>query len=163
MQLGFVFFQTTNITMEYRKPFLFTSVIKYFKFIEGFVWINYHYGRLIWFFNIDSAVLSPDMFPSDLFPQLVNFAEQLFLVPGQGFGYVYFAFGSDTKIGEVNSFLVNKLPSVRIEAIPHIPSRELDYYLWWCIFFKSWQWVRGRYISLLHLYARSAKQTPYVK
>ena len=57
------------------------------------------------------------MFPSDLFPQLVNFAEQLFLVPGQGFGYVYFAFGSDTKIGEVTSFLVNKLPSVRIEAI----------------------------------------------
>ena len=55
------------------------------------------------------------MFPSDLFPQLVNFAEQLFLVPGQGFGYVYFAFGSDTKIGEVTSFLVNKLPSVRIE------------------------------------------------
>ena len=67
------------------------------KFIEGSVWINYHYGRLIWFFNIDSAVLSPDMFPSDLFPQLVNFAEQLFLVPGQGFGYVYFAFGSDTR------------------------------------------------------------------
>ena len=87
------------------------------------------------------------MFPSDLFPQLVNFAEQLFLVPGQGFGYVYFAFGSDTKIGEVNSFLVNKLPSVRIEAIPHIPSRELDYYLWWCIFFKSWQWVRGREVT----------------
>ena len=54
-------------------------------------------------FNIDSAVLSPDMFPSDLFPQLVNFAEQLFLVPGQGFEYVYFAFGSDTKIGEVTS------------------------------------------------------------
>ena len=98
------------------------------KFIEGFVWINYHYGRLIWFFNIDSAVLSPYMFPSDLFPQLVNFAEQLFLVPGQGFGYVYFAFGSDTKIEEVTSFFVNKLPSVRIEAIPHIPSRELDYW-----------------------------------
>ena len=34
---------------------------------------------------------------------------------------------------------LNKLPSVRIEAIPHIPSVELDYYLWWCIFFKSWQ------------------------
>ena len=62
------------------------------------------------------------MFPSDLFPQLVNFAEQLFLVPGQGFGYVYFALGSDTKIGEVTSFLVSKLPSVRIDAIPHIPS-----------------------------------------
>ena len=51
------------------------------------------------------------MFPSDLFPQLVNFAEQLFLVSGQGFGYVYFAFGSDTKIGEVTSFLVNKQAS----------------------------------------------------
>ena len=45
------------------------------------------------------------MFPSDLFPQLVNFAEELFLVPGQGFGYVYFAFGTDTKIGEVLAFL----------------------------------------------------------
>ena len=48
------------------------------------------------------------MFPSDLFPQLVNSAEQLFVVPGQGFGCVYFAFGSDTKIGQVTSFLVNK-------------------------------------------------------
>ena len=101
------------------------------------------------------------MFPSDLFPQLVNFAEQLFLVPGQGFGYVYFAFGSDTKIGEVTSFLINKLPSVRIEAIPHIPSRELDYYLWWCIFLKSWQWVRGQYILLLHLYADSSPNRHY--
>ena len=101
------------------------------------------------------------MFPSDLFPQLVNFAEELFLLPGQGFGYVYFAFGTDTKIGEVTSFLVNKFPSVRIEAIPHIPSRELDYYLWWCIFLKSWQWVRGQYILLLHLYADSSPNRHY--
>ena len=101
------------------------------------------------------------MFPSDLFPQLVNFAEELFLVPCQGFGYVYFAFGTDTKIGEITSFLVNKLPSVRIEAIPHIPSGELDYYLSWCIFFKSWQWVRGQYILLLHLYADSSPNRHY--
>ena len=67
----------------------------------------------------------------------------------------------DTKIGEVTSFLVNKLPSVRIEAIPHIPSRELDYYLWWCIFLKSWQWVRGQYILLLHLYADSSPNRHY--
>ena len=52
------------------------------------------------------------MFPSDPFPQLVNLAEQPFLVPGQGFGYIHFAFRSDTKIGGVTSFLVNKLPSV---------------------------------------------------
>ena len=70
------------------------------------------------------------MFPSDPFPQLVNLTEQPFLVPGQGFGYIYFAFCRDTKIREVSSFLVNKLPSVCIEAIPRIPSRELDYYLW---------------------------------
>ena len=29
------------------------------------------------------------MFPSDPFSQLVNLAEQPFLVPGQGFGYIY--------------------------------------------------------------------------
>ena len=39
------------------------------------------------------------MFPSDPFPQLVKLTEQPFLVPGQG--YIYFAFCSDTKIGEV--------------------------------------------------------------
>ena len=82
------------------------------------------------------------MFPSDPFPQLVNFAEQPFLVPGQGFGCIYFAFRNDTKVGEVTSFLVNKLPPLCIETIPRIPPRELDYCLWWCIFFKSWQWVR---------------------
>ena len=59
------------------------------EFIEVFVCIDYHYCRPVRFFNIDSAVLSPDMFPSDPFPQLVNLAEQSFLVPGQGFGYIY--------------------------------------------------------------------------
>ena len=82
------------------------------------------------------------MFPSNPFPQLVDLTEQPFLVPGQGLGYLYFVFRSDTKIGKVTSFLVNKLSSVCIEAIPHIPPGELDYYLWWRIFFKSWQWVR---------------------
>ena len=76
------------------------------------------------------------MFPSDPFPQLVNLAEQSFLVPGQEFGYIYFAFRSYAKIGEVTNFLVNKLPSVCIEAIPRIPPHKLDYYLWWCIFFN---------------------------
>ena len=61
------------------------------------------------------------MSPSDPFTQLVDFTEQSFLVPGQGLGYIYFAFRSDTKIGKLTSFLVNKLPSVCIEAIPRIP------------------------------------------
>ena len=70
------------------------------------------------------------MFPSDPFAQLVNLTEQPFLLPGQGFGYIYFAFRSVTKIGEVTSFLVNKLSSVCIEAIPGITPCELEYCLW---------------------------------
>ena len=55
-------------------------------------------------------------------------------------------------IREVSSFLVNKLPSVCIEAVSYIPCRERDYYLRWGIFFESWQLVRGRYIYRLHLH-----------